>query len=139
MDVEDRLATVLVAVQYRPITGIRDALGTGDLAGHREQVPDQALVFGLQLVQRRDMAARNYQNVRRRLRTQIAKRDDGIVFVDYVCRDLPGRNLAKNTVFHVYSHVFSSSLSDRLTGINAPTPGKRVRQCAAIDELQFTA
>lgn len=62
-------------------------------------MPDQPLVFGFHAAQRLDMGARQYQQVHRRLRTQVLDRYRRLVFVDELGGRFAPDDLAEDAVF----------------------------------------
>ena len=82
VDVEDRLACVGVAVE----DGSEAALAVAMLARQRRSAADhlanEPVVFGGNVVEGRDVAARYHQNMHRRLRVDVLDGNQPIVLVD---------------------------------------------------------
>ena len=102
MDVKDRLPRSHAVVKDHPIP-VREVLIFGYLAGHQEEVAQQAsLLFG-SFGKGRNMLFGNDQNMGRRLRVDIPKRHRLIVLTNDVRLHLSLSNFAKNTTRHKFS------------------------------------
>lgn len=56
------------------------------------------------------MPARNHENVRRRLRIDVAKGNQVLVFCNQFCWNFPGYDLAKNAIrFSIFAHLLDHS------------------------------
>src|SRR3546814_7536071 len=64
--------------------------------GRQCEPPDDFGLSRLQVVERRHVGLRHEQHVHRRLRGDIAERDDVVVFVDDVGRDLAADDLVRS-------------------------------------------
>ena len=86
VDVEHRLAGVGVAVEDRPVAPIGVAGSLRERRAPSHHLADQAVVLGSELVEAGDVASRDDQHVRRRLRVDVLEGDDAVVLVDDGCR-----------------------------------------------------
>ena len=75
MDVENTLACVCIAVHDDAVTVVSNAFGDGDRRCSRIQAANDCLIVRGNIIDRRNVLARNNNDVSRRLRVDIAKRD----------------------------------------------------------------
>ena len=97
MDVEHRLSRLRVAVEHGPKTGAVVSLLPGDLRGGPDHCADEAVVALAEVVQRRNVLLRHDQHVQRRLRVDVGKGQQPIVFVDFRRRNLTSDDSTKQT------------------------------------------
>jgi len=98
MDVMHRLPPVGADVQHRTVSVIGDALGAGEVPGREEHAAQKvAMVIGSG-VQGRNVLAGNHENMDRRLRIDVAKGHQVVVFMDDGRRDLASRDLAEQAI-----------------------------------------
>ena len=109
MDVKDRLASVAVRVEDRPITASGDAPFPGDGCGAPRQFPDNLIVARRQVVERCDVPLRHQKHVRRRLRVDVVEREHTIVLVDDRAGNLSTDDLAEQAVGHGCPSMSSAS------------------------------
>lgn len=95
-----RLAAVRVCVDHDAIAGIGKPLFTRDLSRRIKEMPERTFMFAGSFIQRRNVLARDDENVRRRLRAEVVKGDTNIVLVDLLRGNLARRDLTKNTLAH---------------------------------------
>ncbi len=88
MQVIDALAAVFPAVPDEPITLSGDATGASHLGGHHYHMPGERAVCARELVERRDVYARNDEHVHRSLRVHVLDRDDLGIVMHASCGDL---------------------------------------------------
>ena len=89
--VKDGLAGATAAIEHRAIAGEEIAL-FGQFGGNELQFAEEGLICFRSIVQRREMLARANQNVRGRLRGDVLKRKDIVIFInnlggDFLCAD----------------------------------------------------
>jgi len=104
VDVEDGLAGGFAGVDDHAVAVRREFQVARDLRGAQQHVSDDRVVLIGHLVERRDVFARNDEDVRRRLRVDVVERDDLVVFVHFFCRDLARRDAAEEAAV-VTSHA----------------------------------
>src|SRR5947209_1604493 len=76
-----------------------ESFAFGDLIRCLEEVDEpRRIALRVELVDARNVRARNDLHVRRRLWIDVSKRDDALVFVDDVRRDVSGNDLAEDAV-----------------------------------------
>jgi len=73
MDVLDRLASLRTGIEDHSVAGVGDALINGHLPGVGDKVNQQVIACCPQLSQVRVMGSRDYQDMDRRLRIDIAE------------------------------------------------------------------
>jgi len=81
MDVIHRLAGRGATVCHEPVATLGDALPSGNLSRNSHNMPDGAVVLSNKIVKRRHVFARNYDDMRRRLRVYVPKCKHGLVFM----------------------------------------------------------
>ena len=100
MEVWHRLTGVGAAVGNDPVSAWHQAVFLGKFAYDAEQMPNQSGVIFFNGVNGRDFLFWYHQKMRRRLRIDVRKRQTFLVFVNYVGRDFPVDDSAKNCLFH---------------------------------------
>lgn len=100
MQMEDRLAGVRSVVREHPVAAVEEALDAGDLAGEQEEIGDQRGVIRPQIAQRRDVPARDHQDVRRRLRLGVPKGDGALVLGNEFDPERAARDPTEDAVRH---------------------------------------
>ena len=108
MQMLDRLTAVFPAVVDDPIA-VRQPFLRGDFFRHEENVRDDRRIFLRQRVGGSDVLFRDQKHMRRSLRIEIAEGENLVVLVDLIAGDLPGRDLAENTI-HVSPHPAHAAL-----------------------------
>ena len=98
MDVEDRLTCFAIRVEHRPVAAIGVAVFPGDLRSRAMHGPNEAVVVRRQIVQRGDVSSRDDQHMQRRLRVDVFDRDQLIVLMHELSRNLAADDLAEETV-----------------------------------------
>src|SRR6516164_9954112 len=96
---KDRLARIRSNVEHRAIP-LLDATLAGDLRRNKVAVADNLGIFRGGFLDVDDVLFGNDQNVRRRLRLDVLKSVDAIVFEHLLGRNLAGNDLAEQTVGH---------------------------------------
>jgi hypothetical protein len=99
VQVKYRLPAIGVGVNDDAIAGIREAEPSSDVGRGGQQMPKHSGVSLGRLVQRIDMLSRDYQDMRRSLRTQVVERDAAVVLKNQSRRQASVGDLAKDTVF----------------------------------------
>ena len=97
MDVVDGLPAILVAVHHHAETLVA-ALFFGQALGGLENVAGQGFVVFAQVIEGGDMFFRDHQKMHRRLWANIVKRDNLVVFIKLARGNIPGDDLAEQTV-----------------------------------------
>ena len=82
MEMENRLPGASIAVEHHAIACLRMTPLGGDAGRPPDHVTDQITIGVGHIVQGRDMPARNDQHVKRRLRVDVAERNQSIVLID---------------------------------------------------------
>ena len=93
MQVKYGLATVLITIHDGAIPAFGNALVTRDRRGGQIHPADNCCVLRIEIVDGRNANSRDYKYVRRRLRIDVSKGDDLIVFVNDIGRNLTGDDL----------------------------------------------
>src|SRR4051794_27904759 len=93
------LPCVLTLVHDQPVSPLLDALAPGDLARDPQQAADYLLIPGRDGRDARNVLVGDDEDVRRRLRCDVAKRGDAILLVDDRRRDLAARDAAEQAVW----------------------------------------
>ena len=91
------LARVLAAVVDQAEAALH-AAELGDLRDLFKDVGHHRAVLRRDIVRPADVLLRDHQHVYRRLGVQVLERQDLIVFIHFIGRDLPVRDFTKNTV-----------------------------------------
>ncbi len=98
MEMRDGLTGIRTGVCQHTIAGFADAFTLGNLDGKLEELSRQRPIIRAELVERLDMAARNNQDMCRRLGMDVAKRH-GVVRLGYELRsELSPDNFAKDAM-----------------------------------------
>ena len=90
---KDSLPRPGIRVQNGTIPAIRDPFCARHLRRHQQDSPERCRI--LRVRQRIDMLARNHQDVHRRLRTDVTKRDAVLILGDDLRRDLLPNDFAE--------------------------------------------
>jgi len=98
MQVKDRLACAWTYIQDSSISVLDFAL-TRDLRGGDMTAPYDFGIVSLGFLQSSEMTLWNDEDVRRRLRVDVVKREDMVIFVDFLGRNLAANDAAEKTVW----------------------------------------
>jgi hypothetical protein len=98
----DSLASIRAAVDDGA-EALRQALALGETGGGLKQMAHERAVAGSDFGERCDVLARQDQQMRRRLRTNVGKRARQLILVHHLRWNLTGNNLAEQAV-HV-AHI----------------------------------
>jgi NAD(P)H-dependent FMN reductase len=98
MNVKDRLSRVRVAVEDSPVATIGVAVLRRQCRSPANHLSNQTVVFGAEVVQRRDVPARHDEDVRGRLGVDVLDGNEPIVRIHNRARDLACDDLAEETV-----------------------------------------
>lgn len=129
MDVTYGLTRVAACVHHETIALITHAFAGGDFLRSVEQRRKRGRVAAVDIVHRCDVLLRNDEDVDRRLRMQVAKRDHTVIIIHDVGGNLVCRDATENAVAH--SDLITSSPPDRnMSHVAMATPRIR-RQCSA--------
>ena len=91
----DALPTVRTRIDDSPITAIKTE-NIGDFGNRQQQMSTKFRIDRIKLTQRDNRLFRNEQNMHRSLRSDIAKRQTQIIFVDDICRYFAIDNFQKD-------------------------------------------
>jgi hypothetical protein len=100
MNVINRLPTITVAVDHQAIASLSEILLSGQLRRHEHHFAHQLAILWLQIIQRGDMPAGHHQQMRRRLRIDVAQGYDVLVLKHFFTGNCAGDNLTKNAIDH---------------------------------------
>jgi len=100
----DDLAAPEAGVEDQSVA-VGDGLGIRQRAGRDDERGQSLRVVGRHLRGVAVVRGRHQQDMGRSLRIDVAERHDVVVPVHLVCRNLPGNNLAEQTVIAVVRHV----------------------------------
>ena len=95
MDVVDRLATLIAAVERQAVSRIANVLLIRELVPDSDHAGQQAAVLLCKVADGGDVLLRDDQQVRRRPRIDVADREAEIVIVQVVDRYLAGDHVAE--------------------------------------------
>ena len=98
MQVEHRLSRLAIAIEDRAISALAESLVGRQLSGASQHPADQRVIVRTQIVRGRDVLPRDDQQMHRRLRIDVAERDEIVVFVHNRCRNLAGDDAAEQAV-----------------------------------------
>lgn len=96
----DGLARPRVTVEERAKAGIGHARLTGQTDGDLEEVADQIVVLGAKIEQRGDVAFGYDQDVKRRLRSNIAQGESALVFAEDIAGEPAIADEAERAIGH---------------------------------------
>jgi len=111
VDVEDGLAGGFATVADDAIAVGIEMQTAGDLRRANHQSADESGLAVIEIVKRGDVAPGNDEDVRRRLRIDVVKGEDLIVFEDLPRRDLAVRDAAEETFVVCHSEIISEERS----------------------------
>jgi len=98
MQVEHGLARLAIAVEDRSISALAESLVGRQLSGASQHPADQRVIVPTEIVGGRDVLSGNDEQVHRRLRIDVAERDEIVVFVHNRRRNLAGDDAAEQAV-----------------------------------------
>jgi len=98
MEMKDGLASIWTGVCQHTIAGFADAFALSNLDGKLEELSSQGPIIRAELVERPDMAARNNEDVCRRLGMDVAKRYSIVRLGNELRSELSPDNFAKNAI-----------------------------------------
>ena len=96
----DRLPGFGTGVEHEPVPAVGDALRDGDLVRLGDELVEQAVTGAGQGGDVRVVVARDYQDVRGRLRVDVPESEDPLTVKHHRGRDLPGRDTAEQALWH---------------------------------------
>ena len=97
---KDCLTRSAIRVEQRTVAGLRKPALLCDERGAADELADNLIVFGPDVIERRDVPLRHDQDVRRRLRVDVVERENAIVLVDDARGYLPLDDFAEQAVGH---------------------------------------
>lgn len=100
MEVRHRFARIRAVIDHQSITAFVQTERFGYFCRFQQQVAEDLVIIGFRFGNSWNDVFRNDQDMNRRSRLDIPKREDEIVFVDDLRRDLPGRNLFEQGLAH---------------------------------------
>ena len=80
MQVEHRLAPILIAIHDHPVPGFRNAEASGKFLCGKKKLPNQRRGFSIKIIDGGDLSFGNNQHMVRGLGMDILKCEDGISF-----------------------------------------------------------
>ena len=83
MDVEHGLTGGGVTVEHRAVSAFGESALGGDCSRTADHRTHEGIVAALDVVHRRDVFARNDEDVHRRLRIDVVEGDKAVVFIDF--------------------------------------------------------
>ena len=98
MEMKNRLATIGIRIHDHPIAFVRDARFVRDIAREGEQAAEQVRI--LRIVERADMCRRDDEEMRRRLRIQVAEGKHVVFALDDGRGNFTRGNPAKQAARH---------------------------------------
>jgi hypothetical protein len=98
--VPDGLPAVLTGVEDDPVAAVLDALGRGDLTGGADKLVKQAAARRGERPHVGEVIPRDHQDMRWRLRADVAEGDDPLSVQHYRRRDLSGSDPAEQAIWH---------------------------------------
>src|SRR5438093_2801436 len=110
MEVEDRLAALPAGVRHHPVASFGNPFFLCHTGRRLQKTPQEGPIA--RVVQAADMPLGNHQHMDRRLRVDVLEREHLVVLQDDLGRNLPGADLAKETIHrdaHRPRDCFSSS------------------------------
>src|ERR1035437_5920929 len=99
MEMKHGLPGAAAVVDDRTITVGQLAL-SGELCSHQLQAPEHCRVLSRGIGERNDVLPRTNQDVGRRLRMDVLKREDCLVLVHQLCGNFFSADLAEQAIFH---------------------------------------
>jgi hypothetical protein len=88
MEVKNALARVGACIDDYAKAFLRDALFVRELGNNQKNMANYFSIGSVQIRKRRDMLARDNQNMNRRLRIDVLKGQDRVIFVDHITLNL---------------------------------------------------
>ena len=119
VQVADGLATISTLVHHHAIATVLEPEVTRNLCGHRQEVTCQWRVCLVDLGDPANVAHRDDQDVRRRLRGEVMKGDHMVVAVNDLCGNVAGSDPAENALRH---NNASAIKTVRLERLGPPSP-----------------
>jgi len=98
MQMKNGLPAGVIRIYHRAVPFFGKTLPARDLAGRQEKMAERFAVCFAGLIERGEMLARDDQNMRRRLRTDVVKGHAGLIFIDEFGRNFAPADLAENTI-----------------------------------------
>ena len=96
----DGLAAIPPLIHDQSVPGFLEPEGTGYVRGHHEEVPGQRRVHLIDLGDATKVAHGDYQDMGRRLRSEIMEGDDVVVSMEYLRGDLTVGDPAEDAIGH---------------------------------------
>jgi hypothetical protein len=101
VNVKDGLSGKPVAVEDGPVAALRMSVLRGNERGPSHQLTYDPVVGLIEIVQRRDVAPRDDEDMQRRLWIDVADGNDAFVLMDEGAGDVASYDLAEETIGHV--------------------------------------
>ena len=114
MQVRHGFAGVGTVVEDETVAAFFQAEFLRDFGGFEQQMAEGLMIFGAGFGEARTWFLGNDQNVRRRLRLDVAEGDDQVVFEDDVRRDFAGDDFFKQS----FAHADGLRVRGRARGLN---------------------
>jgi hypothetical protein len=100
MEVENGLASIRSGIDDYAKSCLRNAMFLRELAGNPKNMSNYFSIGSAQIRKRRDMLARNDQNMNRSLRIDILEGHHGAIFVDHITLNPFLDNPTEQTIAH---------------------------------------
>ena len=117
VQVADRLAAIPTLVYDQAIPGVLETEVTGDIRGHHEEMPGQRRARLIDFGDTTEVARGDYQDMGRRLRSQIMECDGVVVSMENLRGDFTVRDPAEDAVGHGKASSIATPHNGTLTPI----------------------
>lgn len=106
----DRLPTLAVAVEHQPEAPLRDAFLPGNLVRDQQEMPEQPIVVLSRIQKRREVSARNDQDMDRGLRMDVLEGHGLVILIDDLAGKFSCRDPAKEAGLQGFPYRYSALL-----------------------------
>ncbi len=117
VQVVDRLAAIPTLVYDQAVPGVLETKVTGDIRGHHEEMPGQRRARLIDFGDTTEVARGDYQDMGRRLRSQIMECDGVVVSMENLRGDFTVRDPAEDAVGHGKASSIATPHNGTLTPI----------------------
>ncbi|OOY35703.1 hypothetical protein BOW46_06525 [Solemya velum gill symbiont] len=98
VDMKNRLPGSFITIHDNAVALLRNAFNSGYFCSRKIEFAYKLSIFGINIIYRPDMLLRDNQGMGRRYRIEIAERQYIIIFKNYISRNFPVDDFAKNTI-----------------------------------------
>ncbi len=98
MNVENRLATMRIAIHHHPVSILRNAVLSCNFLCGEKQFAENFNILRLHIIDRRYSVLRNDQHMQRCLRVEIPERQNIIILKYDIRRNLPRNNFKEKVI-----------------------------------------